>query len=203
MITLIILISTVLVSLTCFQRPDLFSKLDYSPYEVRTKKEWYRLLSHSFVHADWIHLIVNMLVFFSFGRYVEQIFEMLENQGLIPSGKLFYILLYFAGVVVASIPSYLKHKNNPNYVSVGASGAVSAVLFMSIFFSPMEMIYFYGVIPMPGILFGVLYLAYSTYMSRSGRDNINHDAHLWGAIFGFIFPILINPRLINVFLNNF
>lgn len=203
MITIIIVITTAIVSILCFNNGNLFSKLDFEPYLINKKNEYYRFLSHTFVHADWIHLIINMLVFYSFGRYVEQIFDALQQRGSVFSGDLFYLLLYFGGAVIASIPSFIKHREDANYVSVGASGGVSAVLFSSIFFSPMEKIYFYAIIPMPGIVFGVLYLAYSSYMAKKGNDNINHDAHFWGAVFGFVFPVLLEPSLISNFINQF
>ena len=203
MITIIIVVITAIVSILCFGREDLFRKLDFTPYNIVLRKEWYRFLSHGFVHADWIHLIVNMLVFFSFGTHVENIFKDLENKDMLFSSELTYILLYFGGMVVATLSTFFKHRDDPNYASVGASGAVSAVLFTSIFFSPLDKILFYGIIPMPGFVFGILYLIYSTYMGRSGRDNVNHDAHLWGAVFGFLFPILIDPKLIPLFINQF
>lgn len=203
MITLIILATTTVISIACFGRMDLFSKLAFEPFQVKNKKEYFRFITHTFVHADWMHLIINMLVFFSFGRYVEMIFQQLQKEGLIFSGSFFFLLLYFAGAIIASVKDYFKHKDNPDYISVGASGAVSAVLFTSIFFSPMEKIYFYGILPMPGIVFGVLYLIYSSYMGKKSNDNINHDAHFWGAIFGFLFPLVIDPSLFKVFINHF
>jgi membrane associated rhomboid family serine protease len=203
MITILIVATTAIISYICFQNTSLFARFDFSPYRVLHQKEWYRFISHAFLHADWVHLIVNMLVFFSFGRNVEIIFKQLENNDYILSGKLSYALLYFGGIIFASLSTFIKNRNNPYYVSVGASGAVSAVLFTSIFFSPMEKIYFYGIIPMPGIIFGVLYLAYSTYMSKTNKGNINHEAHLWGAVFGFLFPLMINPALLRIFINQF
>jgi membrane associated rhomboid family serine protease len=203
MITIIIVVVTAILSILCFSNENLFSRLDFEPYRINKKNEYLRFISHTFVHADWVHLIINMLVFYSFGRYVEQIFGALQERGTIFSGDLFYLLLYFGGAVIASVPSFIKHKEDPNYVSVGASGAVSAVLFSSIFFSPMEKIYFYAVIPMPGIVFGVLYLAYSSYMAKKGNDNVNHDAHFWGAVFGFLFPVILDPSLISNFINQF
>ncbi len=200
MITILIVVSTSIISIVCFQRRDLFHRLDFTPYKINSRKEWYRFITHGFLHADWTHLIVNMLVFFSFGTYVER---MLEDRAMLFSGSFFFILLYFGGMIIASVSSFIKHKDNPDYISVGASGAVSAVLFTSIFFTPMEKIYFYGVIPMPGIIFGVLYLIYSTYMARSGKGNVNHDAHLWGAVYGFLFPAIIDTSLIQNFINQF
>ena len=203
MITILIVIVTAIVSIICFRRDDLFEKFDFAPYYVLKRKEWYRFISHGFVHADWIHLIVNMLVFFSFGLHVENIFKGLENRHVLFSAQIGYILLYFGGMIISSLSTFFKHRDNPYYASVGASGAVSAVLFTSIFFSPLEKILFFGVIPMPGFIFGILYLVYASYMGRTGRGNINHEAHFWGAVFGFVFPLLINPNLFSTFVNQF
>jgi membrane associated rhomboid family serine protease len=203
MITLIIVISTALVSIISFRNYSLFRKLSFIPYEILRNKDYFRFLSHAFIHADWIHLIINMLVFYSFGTYVESIFGQMENQGLVFSGPVAFLALYFGGVIAASVTTFFRHRDNPEYISVGASGAVSAVLFTSIFFSPTQKVLFYGILPLPGYVFGILYLVYSSYMSRSSRDNINHDAHLWGAVFGFIMPILIEPELFIRFINQF
>jgi len=148
-----------------------------------------------------MHLIVNMIVLFFFGPYVEEYLKQILP-GKIPGlDHIVYLLFYFASIIVSSLLSLFKHKGNAFYNAVGASGAVSAVLFFFIFFRPWEMLYFYGIIPIPGIIMGVLYLAYSYYMSRKGEDNINHDAHFIGAVFGFIFPLFIDPRLILYFLS--
>lgn len=203
MITILIVITTAIISVISFQRSDLFSKLDFEPYLIQRKKQYFRFISHTFVHADWIHLIVNMLVFFSFGNYVERELANIQDHASLLSGNVVFLLLYFGGAIIASIPTFLKHKNNPDYVSVGASGAVSAILFTSIFLNPLDKVYFYGVLPVPGIVFGGLYLIYSSYMARKGNDNINHDAHFWGAVFGFVFPIIIEPSLIKDFFNQF
>lgn len=203
MITILILISTALISFLSFQRPDLLNRLSFRPYTIHKDRDYLRFVSHIFVHADWIHLIVNMLVFLSFGRNVERIFQQMQENQMIFSGSFFYLILYFGGGILASLSSFLKHRRNSSYTSVGASGAVSAVLFTSIFFSPLDRVYFYGILPIPGIIFGVLYLFYSSYMGRKGGDNIDHDAHFWGAVFGFVFPVLLQPSLIHNFLNQF
>ncbi len=199
--TLTIVIATVLISLACFSKEDWMIKLMLNPYRAYHKKEIYRLITHGFLHADWIHLIINMLVLFSFGRNVERWFEQLQYSGMLGSPGLGYGLLYFGGIIVSSLVSLVKHKDNPDYNSVGASGAVSAVIFTSIFFMPLEKLLFFGVIPIPGIVFAGLYLIYSSYMSKRGRDNINHDAHFTGAIFGFVFPLFIDPALISHFIS--
>jgi len=203
MISIIIIIATVIISMIAFKNYSISEALNFNASRILQKKEYYRFVSHGFVHGDWVHLLVNMFVFFSFGTYVENSFAQLESEQLISSSKLSFILLYFGGLIVASIRSFLKYKNQPWYRSVGASGAVSAVLFTSIFLSPLEKIYFYGILPVPGIVFGILYLVYSSYMNRKSKDNINHDAHIWGAVYGFAFPLFLDLGLIERFLNSF
>lgn len=202
MITLLIVILTSLVSIAAFRRRELFYRLDLSPVRIVHKKEYYRIFSHAFLHADYVHLGINMLVLYSFGSYIEQVFSQLEEAGVIFSGPFFFVLLYVASIALASISTITRNRNNEAYSAVGASGAVSAIVFTYIFFAPLEKIYFYLVLPIPGILFGVLYLAYSSYMSRRSKDNINHSAHFWGAVVGFVFPILLEPQLFRIFLEN-
>jgi membrane associated rhomboid family serine protease len=203
MITTIIVIITAIISIFAFQRHDIMRKFDFAPWIIAEKGEYYRFLTHAFLHADWMHLIINMLVLFSFGRHVEMIFSELHTSGYLGVPWLTYLILYIGGILLSTLTTYLRHRKDPDYIAVGASGAVSSVLFTSIFFSPMGKILFYGVIPMPGILFGVLYLIYSSYMSKKGGDNINHDAHFWGAVYGFFFPLFIDFSLWKVFINQF
>lgn len=189
--TLIIIIITALVSILAFRDRLLFNRLALSPYQIVHRREWYRVITHGFIHGDYLHLAINMLVFYSFGRAVESYIGMYSVY-VNPH----FFLLYFGGMIVATITTIIKYKNNYSYMAVGASGAVAAVLFASIFFNPWKMLYFMGVIPIPGIVFGVLYLWYSSRMSRKSADNINHDAHFYGAIFGLLYPLVINPKLI-------
>ena len=193
MITYIILAVTVAVSIACFNNYSLFNKLSYSPYRMTHSGEWYRIVTHGFVHADWTHLIVNMFTFLSFGVYVENWFT-----GLGFSGASF-LLLYFGGMIAASIYDLWKYRYNVYYTSIGASGAVSAILFTAIFLNPWDKIYFFAIVPIPGIVFGFVYLFYCQYMAKRGGDNINHNAHFYGAVFGLVFPILLEPRLFNMF----
>lgn len=202
MITLIIVILTCLISIVAFRRRELFYKLDLAPVRIVHEKEYYRIFSHAFLHADYVHLGINMLVLYSFGSYVEGVFSQLESAGVIFSGPFFFILLYVVSIALSSLTTVSRYRNNKGYTAVGASGAVSAIVFTYIFFAPLEKIYFYMVLPIPGILFGVLYLAYSSYMSRRSKDNINHSAHFWGAVVGFVFPLLLEPSLIRVFFEN-
>jgi membrane associated rhomboid family serine protease len=200
-VTLIIVIITVLTSVAAFRRRELFYRLDLSPARVVHKKEYYRIFTHAFLHADYFHLGINMLVLYSFGSYIEVVFSQLEAAGVIFSGPLSFILLYVSSIALASVSTVTRYRNNEAYSAVGASGAVSAIVFTYIFFAPLEKIYFYMVLPIPGILFGILYLVYSSYMGRRKSDNINHSAHFWGAVVGFVFPILLEPSLFMVFLD--
>lgn len=197
--TIGIIIITSVISIICFSRPELMAKLQFNPYLVYHRKEYYRLFSHAFLHADWLHLIVNMFVLFSFGTTVENYFNQLSIAGLLKNPNLIYIILYIGSILFATTTTLIKHKDNSLYNSVGASGAVSAIVFTSIFFAPLNKLFLYF-IPLPGIIAGILYLVYSQYMSKRGKDNINHDAHLIGAIFGFLFPLFIDPGLVKLFL---
>lgn len=201
MMTYVLIAFTALISITAFNKQDWFLKLQFNPYQVYHRKQWYRLLTHGFLHANWMHLIVNMIVLYFFGPYVENYIKFILGTDLQPWFRLVYLLFYFAGIVIASLASLYRHKDDVWYNAVGASGAVSAVIFCFIFFNPWEKIYFYGILPVPGIIMGVLYLIYSQYMSKRESDNINHDAHLTGAIFGFVFPLLIDFRLIHYFID--
>jgi membrane associated rhomboid family serine protease len=194
MITYLIIGTTAIVSFICFDRRDLLNKLSFNPYAVFKHNEWYRLVTHGFVHADMMHLLVNMFTFWSFGTLMETIF------GTIGFGMWGYFGLYFGGMMFASLYDLFKYHDNIYYHSVGASGAVSAVLFSSILFDPWGLIYFFAVIPIPGILFGVVYLLYCQYMAKQSTDNINHNAHFYGALYGLLYPILLNPSLFKLFI---
>jgi membrane associated rhomboid family serine protease len=184
--TLIIVIVTVLISLSAFRNEALYHKLILWPRKMDQPGEYYRLLTSGFIHADYMHLIFNMLALYLFGRNVEVLF-MMNGMSVI-----LFPILYLAGIVAASLPSFVKNKDNSYYRSLGASGGVSAVLFSFIYFAPWQTIYIWF-IPIPGILAAVGYLIYSAYMSKRGGDNVNHDAHFWGAVFGFLFTLLFAP----------
>jgi membrane associated rhomboid family serine protease len=194
--TIIIIAITSLVSIMGFSRPDLVEKLQFNASKVIHKHEYYRLISHGFVHANWEHLLVNMIVLYSFGQAIELYFNVFGRMA-----GAYFLLLYFGGMLVSNAYALYKHRNNYYYNAVGASGAVSAVLFAAIFFDPWNKIYFFGLLPIPGIVFAVLYLAYSYYMSRKQHDNIAHDAHFLGALFGFVYPILLNGNYFQHFLD--
>lgn len=196
-ITLMLIIIIVLTSVVTFYQPETMTHLQFSAFQVYHRRQFYRLVTHAFVHANWEHLIVNMIVLWSFGTAVEHYFSV-YFEGY---GTYYYLFLFFGSVIFSSLWSLYKQKNNYYYSAVGASGAVSAILFSAIFFDPWSSIYFFGILPIPGIIFGALYLYYSWFMSKKNTDNIGHDAHFLGAVFGFCLPMIIRPALFMDFLD--
>ncbi|GAB5538793.1 MAG: rhomboid family intramembrane serine protease [Salibacteraceae bacterium] len=194
-LTVIILLANVLVSLSALRNSELFFKIDFQPYMIVRNNQWYRFVTHAFVHADGFHLAVNMYVLYTFGRTVESSFQMLYGANL---GIAYFILLYIGGVFFSAIPGYARNRENYNYHGVGASGAVSAIVFAYILINPMQKL---GLIFIPGIgipafIFGGLYLVYEVYMDRNRNSRIAHSAHYYGAIFGFVFTAATKPELV-------
>ncbi len=195
-LTFIILAATVLVSWRAFEQSALFEKLLHSPYRVKHQKQYYRLFTHMLVHADGIHLALNMFVFYSFGRVMESIFTM--NWGSMKGGLMF-IALYVLGGVAATLPSMRKHGDNYGYNSVGASGAVSALLMAYMILFPLNEIAFFF-IPMPAFIGVFVFFLLEHFMKRNVRSNIAHDAHIWGALFGIVFIAVLVPQSIPRFI---
>ena len=192
-ITILIIAITAIVSVIAFGNHQLFRRMAFNAYDIKHFKNSYRFLSYALVHADWIHLLVNMMVLYSFGRVVETNYAIYFGT----KGYLYFILLYVGAAALSTLPSYGKHKDDYSYTAVGASGAVSAVLFASIVFYPLGKITIFPIpIGIPAILFGPLFLAYSAYMSKKNIDNVGHDVHFWGAVFGFVFTIVLKPALL-------
>lgn len=196
-------ITTVLIAVTClfsfyaWQSPNNMGKYIMNPGMITSRKEYYRFISSGFIHADTMHLFFNMFTLYSFGRYLEYSYI---NQYDNRIGGALYLCLYLLGIVFSDYPSYSKNKNNYQYNSLGASGGVSAVLFACILLNPWMTIGVYF-IPVPAIIFAGLYIAYSIYMGKQNRDNVNHSAHLYGALFGVAFMILTYPGALSGFLN--
>ena len=163
MMTYILIAFTALISIAAFNNHDWFLKLQFNAYQIYHRKQWYRLLTHGFLHANWTHLIVNMLVLFFFGAHVEDYMKQILGPDFQPWHHLIYLVFYFGAIVVASLTSLFRHREDPWYNAVGASGAVSAIIFFFIFFNPWEPLYIYGILPVPGIIMGVLYLIYSSH----------------------------------------
>ncbi len=195
--TTFIIAVTVIISILAFNNLELFDKLRFNAYAVNYDKEYGRLLSHALIHSNWLHLGVNMYVLWQFGIITEAVFQSALFGKLADYGRFIYIMMYILAIPVSSLPALLKYKNNYAYNAVGASGAVSAVVFSFILFFPTEkMGIIFIPIQFPAIFLGLAYLVYSYIMAQKGRDNIGHDAHFVGAVFGFTFPIIINPSLI-------
>jgi membrane associated rhomboid family serine protease len=193
-VTIVIILVTVAVTILAFSNHELFRRLAFNAYDIKHFKNSYRFVSYALIHADWIHLLINMMVLYSFGRVVETYYGFYFGNKAI----FYYVLLYIGSTALSTLPSYGKHKDDYTYTAVGASGAVSAVVFASIIFDPLSKIYLFLIpIGIPAIIFGGLYLVYSWYMGKKNIDNVGHDVHFWGAIFGFVFTIVLKPSLLN------
>lgn len=190
MILLIVTI-TGIISYLGFTRPDIVNKMALWPYRIVEYREWYRLFTHMFVHGGWTHLLVNMLVFYSFGEAV------LWQVGHLQMG-----ILYFGGGVASALISTTLRKNAPYYLSIGASAGVSSLIFASICFEPWSPIYFFGILPIPGILLGIGYLIYSYHMGKQSGQQIDHMAHFYGAVFGLLYPMLTIRGAFYAFVNS-
>ena len=201
MITVIIIAITCIVSILCFNGTLNGNKLIFNAYQVWHRKEWYRMLTSGIIHSGWGHLFFNMLTLYFFGRVVEQYFSAAFGGVL---GTVLYVVLYVSALAISSLGDLVKYRNNWNYNALGASGAVSAVLFASILFAPKMGIYIYLIpIPVPGYIFAPLYLLYCWYMAKRNMDNIGHTAHFWGAVYGILFPIICKPDVLSFCLSQF
>lgn len=189
-ITLIIAAITVIVSLLGFNSPKVIDSLVFYGPAISRRNQYYRLITCGFIHADFMHLAFNMLAFYTFGISLEKaLFASPEIFG--EDAPVYFTMLYVGGLIISSVPDYFKHKDNYHFRSLGASGAVSAVIFSSIVLLPTSPIYFIFLpIPIPGWVFGLAYVGISAYLDKKGGGNINHGAHLWGAIFGVVFTVL-------------
>jgi len=188
-VTYTIIGATVLVSMLAFNRPAMLAEFMMNPYKIRTQGQYFRFLASGFIHKDHMHLILNMFSLFFFGRVIEHVFGIIFGEW----GVVYYIALYLLAIMVSDLPSYFKNKNNPRYNSLGASGGVAAVIFASIVFQPLQYICLFVAICLPGFILGTAYIVYSYFQGKKANDNINHDAHLYGAAFGFVFCIVMYP----------
>lgn len=196
-ITLLLVGVTCIVSFLAFGNHALIENLIFYPYRIWRNNEWHRLVSCSFIHADFGHLLFNMFALYSFGEYIEASFGGLYGA----MGRPLYVLMYFGAVATADVYNLFAQKNNPHYRSLGASGGVAAVIFSFILLNPYGGISIFFLPSIPAFIFGPLYLAYCVYMAKRGTDNIGHIAHFTGSVFGFVFPILFEPRLFIRFVN--
>jgi membrane associated rhomboid family serine protease len=188
-ITLIILIVTCIVSITAFNNQKLIDNLIFYPPAVSEQQQYYRFITCGFIHANVPHLAFNMYSFWIFGEYVEILFMTIFG----PVGRWYYLLMYVTALIVCLLPTYFKNTTNYHYRSLGASGAVSAVIFAFIFLNPLQgigLIFLPREFMLPGFIFGFLYLVVSSYLDKNGGGNINHSAHIWGAVYGIIFLVV-------------
>jgi membrane associated rhomboid family serine protease len=186
----VIFVFTIITSLYAFYDHSIYGKFMLHPYSVSKGQNVYTLITSGLVHADWMHLFFNMFTFYAFAFTLERLM-----------GSWQFGLLYFLGLVLSDLPTVIKHKDHFNYNSLGASGAISAVLFSYILFNPMSKIYIMFIpIGIPAVVFGILYLIYCAYASRNSRDHINHDAHFFGALTGLIFTIIFVPGILQNFI---
>lgn len=189
-VTYIIIGITLLISIQGFNSREFSGKMAFSPYLAKHRNEQVRFITHMFVHADWGHLFFNMLSFYMFGRFME--LELVNMYGL-PKGETVYIGLYILGGLFATLWPFVRNQDNPSYFSVGASGAVAAVIFACIIWLPdLRMGLIILPIMVPGYIFGPIYLAIEFFAFRYGKSNIAHDAHIGGALFGIIYILIIN-----------
>ena len=190
--TLLLIGVTVALSWYCFERPRLLDRMLLWPPAIERQHQYDRFVTHGFVHADWQHLLFNMITLYFFGSQVERWF--------VPYiGQVGFAAFYLSAILVAILPTYLRHRHDPRYRSLGASGAVSAVLFAFILVQPWSLIFVFF-LPVPAIVYGAFFVGYSIWMDRQGGDNTNHNAHLSGAIYGVLFMLLMEPRIAGYFL---
>lgn len=187
-ITTLIIAINCIVSFIGFSNQLLIDEFIFYPPAITNRRQWYRFITCGFIHANFAHLAFNMYSFYMFGDAIEMYFAQIFG-GL---GKLLYLLMYLTTLIACLLPTYFKNKNNYHYKSLGASGAVSAVVFAFIFLSPLQGI---GLVIVPGIyipafIFGFLYLGITAYLAKRGNSYINHAAHFWGAVYGIAFLII-------------
>lgn len=194
-LTLIIIILTVVVSYSSFQNPSQRYRLMFNPVHITEHKQWYRLITSGFIHSNWVHLGFNMFTFYFFGGLVEQVFLSLKGS----LGSVYFVAFYLLAIIVSDLPSLIKHKGNLHYNSLGASGGVAAMVFSSILFFPTNPICLYGFVCIPGFILGGVYVVYSYLKGKDMSDNVNHDAHLIGAVFGLVFTIILRPSVLMEF----
>jgi membrane associated rhomboid family serine protease len=184
----LLVLATVVLSLIYMNDPLQKSKLCFNPYSIEDRKQFWRIWTCGFIHADYIHLAFNMLALYSFGRAVEATL-----------GSTWYLILYILAFPFSNLGSFFKYRHSRYYNSLGASGAVSAVVFVSILYYPTAQISLYFFLQLPAWFFGAAYLIYSYYAAKQSQDNIDHFAHFFGSAFGIVFAVIYDPEILQRF----
>ncbi len=192
--TIILVVLNVCATLYAWNNQDIYQKWMMNPYKVNREKQYYRFITSGFIHGDWMHLIFNMIALYSFGHDLEYYLMVFTGNAYM----FYYVALYLAALIISDIPTYLKHKNNSGYNSLGASGAVSAVIFACVIINPLGWNSFFF-IPMRAFIFGFVFLTFSYISSKKALHGINHDAHFYGAVFGILFIIILQPSTLPLF----
>lgn len=180
-----------------FNKPEFINRWMFIPYLIKNRKQWDRFITSGFIHKDYMHLLFNMFTFYFFGGFVEQ-FLNYQFGGI--TGGIIFVLFYLIGIIVSDIPTYLKNQDNSYYRALGASGGTAATVFASIIIMPLADICLFGILCLPGFILGGLFLVYSYMKGKNSDDAINHDAHLYGAIFGILFILIISPESLFLFI---
>jgi membrane associated rhomboid family serine protease len=188
----LIFVITIVTSVMAFYNESLISNLILHPYSVARKERVYTIITSGLIHGDWMHLFFNMFSYYAFAFDLERLI-----------GHWQFGVLYIAALILSDLPTIQKHKDDYQYRCLGASGAVSAVIFGAILYNPINSSIGIMFIPIgiPAVIFGILYLIYCSYSSKYARDHINHDAHLYGALSGLIITIILHPTVVNIFMH--
>lgn len=190
-ITVVLIAITCLISYQAFRNPSFMGRCMFTPYIIKRDQQFDRFITSGFIHKDGTHLLFNMFTFYFFGRQIEQFLTYYMGE---VGGGVAYVAFYIIGIIISDIPTYLKQKDNPSYHALGASGGVSATVFASIMLAPLSNICIFGLICLPGFILGILFLIYSVMKGMQDKDGINHDAHLYGALFGILFIFVLTPE---------
>ncbi|WMX13499.1 MULTISPECIES: rhomboid family intramembrane serine protease [unclassified Aureispira] len=200
-LTYLILAITIYTSYRYMEDSDEKRRMLFNAYAIDKYNQWYRFFSHGLIHKDWVHLGLNSFVLYMFGGQLEMDLKSTRYFGPL-MGPILYLTLYLTGLAMSSVYSFYKHRYSSSYNALGASGAVSSVVFATILLSPLGGIGIIFIpIRIPAFIFGGLYLAYSAYKSKQGNDNIGHDAHYWGSVWGFVFLLIFQPKLLLDFID--
>lgn len=195
-ITLLLILFTGIISFQAFSRYEMIDRLKHFPAREIHRKEYYRLLTSGFIHADWTHLLINMFVLYGFGGYIENYLVQLFGT---PKGQIIYLVMYLLNIGIANLPTMVRHAQNYGFSSIGASGAVSGIVFIFILLNPWSILYLFFIVPVPAIIAGVGYLIYSSWAANKGHGRLDHSAHFAGALAGMAMIILLNHDIVGLF----